>query len=208
MSDNRVTPGRSSNRTDSGLLSSVVAMVLMTLLFTACGGDGDVSEPTSTSTTSATAATTSTVPSTTTTSPAGEEAIFGWLRSFQSESGVTTIGIDKAEMLTGDEALAAARKAGEIGPNEDLPNDFYISNPDESVAMFTVSPDVVVILQACFEQGECVTTVPVDLDTWSVLLGGEDDPGLPWTWYGAGGLPYVFTVSGDVVVEVAEFYLP
>jgi hypothetical protein len=53
-----------------------------------------------------------------------------------------------------------------------------------------------------------VTTEQVDLETWSVLLGGEEDPGLDWSWYGQGSLPYVFTVTSDAIVEVEEVYLP
>ena len=136
------------------------------------------------------------------------EDVFGWLRSFETRDGTTIVQVDPAEMLTGDEAVAAARQDGVISGDEDLPNDFYIRNPDESTTEFTVSPDVVVTLQACYEGGDCVTTEQVDLATWSVLLGGEDDPGLDWGWYGQGSLPYTFTVAGDLIVEVAEVYLP
>lgn len=66
-----------------------------------------------------------------------------------------------------------------------------------------VSPEVVVTLQAC-----CVTTEQVDLATWSVLLGGEDDPGLDWSWYGQGSLPHVLAVANDLIVEVKDVYLP
>ncbi len=193
--------------------------VVLAMVLVACGGDGGAggtgtssSSSTSSSTTGTTAqpttTTSDTIAQSTTTTASVQEEIFGWLRSFESGSGGTIVGIDKAEMLSGDEALAAARKDGAIGPNEDLPNDFYISDPDESIAMFTVAPDVVITLQACFPEGPCVTTVPVDLDTWSILLGGEDDPGLEWSWYGAGSLPYVFTVLGDQVLSMEEVYLP
>ncbi len=111
-------------------------------------------------------------------------------------------------MLTGEEAVAAARQDGVIGADEDLPNDFYIRNLEETTTEYTVSPDVVVTLQACYEGGDCVTTEQVDLDTWSILLGGEDDPGLDWSWYGQGSLPYVFTVASGLIVEINEVYLP
>lgn len=173
--------------------SLVVAVLLWGLA--ACATDGVATT------------TTTTEPATTTTTVAGD-TIFGWLRSFEGTAGTVTVGVDEAEMLTGDEALAAAREDGAIGEDEELPNDFYIRNPDESTIDLTVSPDVVVTLQACYEGGECVTTEQVDLDTWSVLLGGEDDPGLEWDWYGSGTLPYEFTVQNGVIVEVEEQYLP
>ena len=43
---------------------------------------------------------------------------------------------------------------------------------------------------------------------WSILLGAEVDPGLGWDWYGAGSLPYLFTVQDGVVTHVVEQYLP
>lgn len=50
-------------------------------------------------------------------------------------------------MLTGDEAVAA-RQDGVIGADEDLPNDFYIRNLEESTTEFHVSVDVVVAVSA------------------------------------------------------------
>jgi hypothetical protein len=174
-------------------------MTLLLVGLAACGTNGGATTTQPQSTTS--------TPETTTTLLASE-SIFGWLQSFEGTAGAVTISVDVAEMLTGEEALAAAREAGAIGEFEDLPNDFYIRNPDESTIDLTVSPNVVVTLQACYEGGECVTSEQVDLDTWSVLLGGEDDPGLEWDWYGSGTLPYDFTVQNGVVVEIEEQYLP
>ena len=77
----------------------------------------------------------------------------------------------------------AGSSTPEIGLGEDLPNDFYIRNLDESTAEFTVSPNIVMTLQACYQGGWVVTEQ--DLATWSVLLGAEEDPGLKWDWYGA-----------------------
>ncbi|MDH3306732.1 MAG: hypothetical protein OEO77_04340 [Acidimicrobiia bacterium] len=69
----------------------------------------------------------------------------------------------------------------EVGQDEDLPNDFYIHNADQSTTEFTVSPDVVVTLQACYQGGGWLVTEQ-DLATWSVLLGAGEDPGLEWDW--------------------------
>jgi len=182
---------------------SIAGLALATLA--ACGSDDDA---TATTAGTSVTTTTTTAPATTTTTMSNPEAVFGWVRSFVSDAGATMVAADAAEMLTGEEAVAAAREDGVIGADEDLPNDYYIRNPDESTTEFTVSPDVVVTLQACYDGGECVTTEEVDLDTWSVLLGGEDDPGLDWDWYGAGQLPYNFTVEAGVIVEVQEVYLP
>ena len=178
-----------------------ILAVLMAVL-TGCGTNGSAA-----STSGAPDTTTTTTAPVTTTVPAAE-TIFGWLRSFEDTGGTTTVGVDPADMLTGEAAVAAARQDGEISQNEDLPNDFYIRNPDESTIEFAVSPDVVVTLQACYPGGDCVVSEQVDLATWSVLLGAEENPGLEWDWYGAGSLPYEFTVTNETVTEIHEVYLP
>lgn len=206
------SPGRVSS--PGGL---TVAVVVLLAALAACGSDEDAGSATTTvpattntpQTTTAPATTNTTAAPQTTTAPVPrDETIFGWLRSFTGSNGTTIVGVDQAEMLTGEEAVAAAREEGVIGEDEDLPNDFYIRDPDQSTIELTVSPDVVVTLQACYQSGDCVTTEQVDLDTWSVLLGAEDDPGLEWDWYGGGSLPYRFTVESGVIVEVQEVYLP
>ena len=149
-----------------------------------------------------------TTPPTVTTTGSAGETTFGWVRSFEDTDGSITVGVDPAEMLTGEAAVAAAREDGEIGQDEDLPNDFYIRNPEGSTIEFTISPQVVVTLQACYQGGDCVVTEQVDLATWSVLLGAEEDPGLEWDWYGGGSLPYEFTVVNEMVTGIREMYLP
>jgi hypothetical protein len=190
-------------------------LALIALVVASCGSDDSAattSLPATTTTTAATTTpttdTTTTNPETTTTTVDPGERMFGWLRSFEDTGAETFIMVDEAEMLSGEEAVLAARQDGVIGPDEDLPNDYYIRDPDGSTVELTVAPDVVVTLQACYEDGECVTTEQVDLATWSVLLGAEDDPGLAWTWYGGGSLPYWFTVQGNTVGAVDEQYLP
>jgi hypothetical protein len=197
-------------RIGNGTALTMLILALVTAL-AACGSDNDAASATTSSTTSTTAAPTTTTqpPTTSSTIPGAGEDVFGWLRSFEMRDAATTIVlVDQAEMLTGDEAVVAAREDGVIGADEDLPNDYYIRNPDESTTELMVSPEVVVTLQACYEEGECVTTEQIDLATWSILLGGEEDPGLDWGWYGQGSLPYVFTVANDLIVEIDEMYLP
>ena len=192
-------------------------MVVGLTALAACGRNGDAEAPSTTvrvtTATTAPVTTATTAPTTTTTRPVVTSApvgeVFGWLRSFEeSADGSITVLVDEAEMLTGTEAIAAARDDGFIGAGEELPNDIYIRNPDESTVELPVSPRALVTLQACYEGGECVTTEEVDVETWSVLLGGEDDPGLDWNWYGAGVLPYEFTVDNGVITAVHESYLP
>jgi len=194
----------------------VAIATVLVLLLAACGpddGTSATSEPTDASApttllenTSTTDGSAPTSPSTT--SPPEAETIFGWLRSFEDTGSAIVVAVDPAEMLTGEAAVIAAREDGVIGQDEDLPNDYYIRNPDDATTELRVSSDVAVTLQVCYRDGECVTTEQVDLNTWSVLLGAETDPGLGWDWYGAGALPYVFTVVSKVITQVQEQYLP
>lgn len=48
----------------------------------------------------------------------------------EDETAEMTLGVDLAEMLSGQAAIDAAIEDGFIGEGEDLPNDFYIRNPD------------------------------------------------------------------------------
>lgn len=205
-SDQRWWRDRVESRLGSTLRSLRLAMVLIAMV-AACGGDDDAGTTLPPATTTTTIAATTSTTATATTVDAGI-TVFGWLKSFDDTGAGVHLMVDEAEMLSGDAALAAAREDGVVGADEDLPNDYYIRNPDSVTSELVVSPDVVVTLQACYETGDCVTTEQVDLATWSVLLGSEDDPGLAWTWYGAGSLPYWFTLEGDSIISIEEQYLP
>lgn len=53
---------------------------------------------------------------------------------------VAVLGFDKADLLTGEEAVAAARAAGAIGPEEtSVPNDAYVSNVNPLVRRLAVA---------------------------------------------------------------------
>ncbi len=68
-----------------------------------------------------------TEPLPTTSTTAGTDQ-FGFVRSLTDG----TLVFDPAQLPTGDEAVTAARQAGIIGADEDLPNDFFILNPDQT----------------------------------------------------------------------------
>lgn len=78
----------------------------------------------------------------------------------KDETGSTTLGVDLAEMLSGEEARQAAVEDGVIGEDEDLPNDFYIRNPDKVYELMHTTEDAV------FEMisGDDVS-LTVDVDT-------------------------------------------
>ena len=69
--------------------------------------------------------------------PQGDSEVFAWVLS----AADGTITYDPAEMLTGDAAHDAAVEAGVITEAEDLPNDFFISNPEEEALTATLDPN-------------------------------------------------------------------
>ncbi len=134
------------------------------------------------------------------------ETVFAYVTAFDG-SEVTA---DDAVFLTGEEANVAAREDGVIGADETVPNDFYIRNDSPSLRTLTVAGNAPVLLQACFVEGPCVRQTGVSLDQWAGVLSGVQPAGLPegWQWYGGGTLPYWLTLSGGVVVQITEQYLP
>ena len=55
---------------------------------------------------------------------------------------VQIVGFDKVELLTGEEAVEAARDAGDIGPDDTaVDNDYYIVNDNPLVRDLPVIPD-------------------------------------------------------------------
>jgi hypothetical protein len=65
----------------------------------------------------------------------------------EDETGEVTLGVDLAEMLTGQAAHDAAVEAGVISEDEDLPNDFFIDNPESvyELVYLADSPEITVL---------------------------------------------------------------
>jgi len=198
-------------------------------------GDTTVTTPAVTSTTTTLPSTTSTTPETTapaattpettvsdtttpettaTTAPGTPEIADG--REFAYVTAVTVTGketvvtADYAQFLTGEEADRAAREAGVIGEGESVPNDFFIVNQNPRLRSIPLAADAPIAVQACFVDGECVTTVEVSVDQWVALVTGRQPDDLPegFQWYGQGTLPYWLTIENGVIVDVEEQYLP
>ncbi|HZD22841.1 MAG TPA: hypothetical protein VE569_05490 [Acidimicrobiia bacterium] len=107
-------------------------------------------------------------------------------------------------------AVAAAREDGYIGADEDLPGG-YIRNQNPRLRTLTITDDPVVVLIACYpDEGPCVTSESVDLETWYRLTDNPESAveTLGWHRYGLGDLPYWLTLQDGVIVQVEEQYLP
>ena len=118
---------------------------------------------------------------------------------------------DYVEWLVGEEALLAAREDGEIGPEEDLPGDFYIRTRNPRLRTLELSDSAVFVLQACYQdEGPCVVQEAVDLETLG-MLSADPESGydlVGWWWYGLGELPFSLTLDGDSVIQLSELYVP
>jgi len=165
------------------------------------------------SSTTLSASSTTTIASTTTTEALSSAEVrladgtikaMGFIDRVWVSGGTRYLSIDYAEMLTGEEARQAAIEAGEIGPAEVLPNDYFIRNVNPKKRQFRVSLSVAI--------------------TTSTRWPPHDGMGVPCTWedflsfWGPGPLPegdrHMCTVpwwivrDGDLVIRIDEQYLP
>lgn len=116
-------------------------------------------------------------------------------RLLRLDAPVRVIDLHLAQVLSGDEALAAARAAGDIGPNDDLPNDvFVVDHPDQEYSL--------AVDQATIEVVDCRTgcqlvTVAVD----DFLTGAVTALNGPYA-------VFEVEIAQGSVVRISEIYLP
>lgn len=132
--------------------------------------------------------------------PAGET--FAYL----VEVGSDSVTIDPARMLTGEQARAAAAEDGVIGPNEDLPNDFYIVNPDPGSTSVDVDPDATVTVLA-FDSAGAMVESPIGLSDLAAAFRGED-PGVEIYGLVPGEFPVTVVIENGTVQSIEQTYLP
>lgn len=171
----------------NGVLALAVALAL-----TACSGGGAA-------TTTSVAATPST---TVVVTAAPEIEQFAFVRAIDESE----VQFDPATMLTGDEAVAAARADGVLAEGEDLPNDYYISNPDTEETVAALDPDGEYYLIGFGTPGGELIDRRMSLDDLVAVLNGANSD----LFYGIipGEVPMILTLSGDTVVAAHQQYLP
>lgn len=125
--------------------------------------------------------------------PAGSGDRSGWLRGRNAEGFVD---VDAAVMLSGDEAVAAAREDGQLPPEGMLPNDFYIDDDEASITTLPVSDRLTVELYDCTAGCELRT---VDAQAF---LRHEVQP------FGGEHAFVSLEVRDGVVVALREIYVP
>jgi hypothetical protein len=131
--------------------------------------------------------------------PAVEQ--FAFVRSIDESQ----IRYDPATMLTGEEATAAARAEGVLGEGETLPNDYYISNPDEAEIAAGLDSGGNYILIG-FDANGALADRQLSAEEF---VGALNSPGVE-EFYGIipGEVPMILTLQDGTVVGARQQYLP
>lgn len=109
---------------------------------------------------------------TSTTSTTGEDAgqgdgvnetAFGYVQSVQKKGDSFQLTIDYAQLLTGNEAVIAAREDGEIPPDQDyIDDDYYIRNENSKLRTFPIAPDANIVLLLSGDPESTETLTPAE----------------------------------------------
>jgi|GEM_PF-2455758 len=123
---------------------------------------------------------------------------FGFIRFFDA----TALYVDPAEFFGEEAAVKAARKDGEIGPHEDLPNPFYIRNRSTAIVRVPVSAG----LRVRVIDNQEATEHSITTAEFASLYCGEARP--DWLYSNPEDLPVNLTITNGEVVKVEEQYVP
>jgi hypothetical protein len=113
-----------------------------------------------------------------------------------------TLVFDLEQFFSGDAANQAALEDGVIGPDESVPNDYYIRNVNPKLRTVPISSDLQIVLikwSNC-----CDHTFSPNLATFAQSFPG---PGPTHDFRGPSS-PYWLTVENGVIVKIEEQYLP
>ncbi len=123
---------------------------------------------------------------------------FGFIERVDLRSEPDVLVIDLAEFLSGEKANEAAREAGEIGPNESVPNDYFIRNVNPMLRTLEISGDVRVRML-----GSLPNLKKVELADLANAFSTSDPEGRVPRFS-----PYWVETESGVIVEIEEQYLP
>jgi hypothetical protein len=117
------------------------------------------------------------------------------------EPGPLTVDVDLAQMFGLEDGIKAAREDGVIGPNDDLPNPFYVRNLKERRTL-RIAPDATVIVLGYDAEGNTQMT-PISLEDFA----------LSWRTGPASGartaaLYYWFSPDDGLVDRIEAQYIP
>ncbi len=174
---------------------------------TSISGDTVSSDVVSSSTTAestAASVTGTTLASTEVKLPNGHIKSMGFIRSVWVDGGGRHLKIDYCDIVHGDEATAAARADGEIGPTEEWDLDFYVRNQSNKLRTWRVSNSVVITTSTRWSPHDGMGA-PC---SWSDFIGFWSGGSLPDGDSQLHDVPWWIERDGDVVVKIDEQYLP
>lgn len=112
--------------------------------------------------------------------PIADGTWFAFVTVGEDETGEMTVGIDLAEMLSGEEARTAAVEDGEIAAGEDLPNDFYIDNDEQILELLHVGGDArFALISGSNTSKKVLVDAPIFAGVYERTYTGEPLHGLP-----------------------------
>jgi hypothetical protein len=130
---------------------------------------------------------------------------FAFVMAGEDETGSYSMGVDLAEMLTGEQARLAAVEDGVIAEGEDLPNDFYIDNPEFAYELLRVADGAVFDM---ISGDDTTQKVALDVDEFAALYNGTY---VGFAIYGVVPLEPIamdVTVTDGVIAHAEAVYLP
>lgn len=174
-------------------MKKALRATVLAIVVTGCGSAS--SPPPNTTPVASTASTTVVV----TSLPEIEQ--FAFVRAIDDSE----IRYDPATMLTGEAVIEAAQADGVLAEGETLPNDFYISNPDQEESVATLDPDGPYYLIG-FGLYDGLANRQLTLEELVAVLNGENAE----AFYGIvpGDVPMILTLNGDTAVAARQQYLP
>lgn len=176
-------------------LSAIVMVVAFSL--PGCTATGD---ETGGSTTTTTADSPTTV-----VQPIADGTWFAFVTVGEDETGEVTLGVDLAEMLSGEQAREAAIEDGVISEGEDLPNDFYIDNDDQVLELIHIADDAQFLLISGDDTSD---RVALDSDLLAQVWEGTYDGGPIYGVSPSTPIAMDVTITDGLVSGAEAVYLP
>jgi hypothetical protein len=129
--------------------------------------------------------------------PITDARVLGYVTAIEVVDGEEVVVFDQKEMLTGQEAEAAAAAA-----ETEVANDYFMADGPNGVRAPLAADATVTLVDA-----DCCDSVDADRELWVSMWGGSEPEWNSVGWF-APFLPYWFTVEGGVITAIEQQYLP
>jgi hypothetical protein len=139
------------------------------------------------------------------TNPPSNGRHFVYIQRIDTSSTPTTLSMDIAEFMSGDEANRAAAEDGAIEEGESVENDYYVRNSDEKTVDLPIASDVSVTHIHC--NGGCREGLPGTLEDLGASFADPEPKTLTDEYRGSESQYWVSVQHGEVAA-IDELYLP